>query len=74
MKTDYSKEAKKNHPDKGGDQEKFQVIQHAYAILSDEKKREYYDKTGQEQKTQPFEVKFGIFVKLLRQADVTAKY
>jgi len=36
------------HPDKGGEQEQFQELQHAYEILSDEKKRKIYDQYGEE--------------------------
>lgn len=36
------------HPDKGGDPEKFKEIQHAYDILSDENKRRLYDEGGEE--------------------------
>lgn len=40
--------AKKNHPDKGGDEEKFKEMQNAYEILSDPEKRELYDQYGDE--------------------------
>lgn len=43
IKKAYRKLASKNHPDKGGDKEKFQQIQEAYAVLSDENKRSQYD-------------------------------
>jgi len=36
------------HPDKGGDQAKFQELQHAYEVLSDQSKRDVYDKYGEE--------------------------
>lgn len=62
IKKAYRDKAKENHPDKGGDKDRFQEIQHAYAVLSDPKKREYYDRTGQEQKNEPFQVKFSMFV------------
>lgn len=48
IKSAYRKLAHKNHPDKGGSVEKFQVIQHAYDILSDPEKRKRYDETGAE--------------------------
>jgi len=43
----YLKLSKTEHPDKGGDADRFKVIQNAYEILSDEQKRGYYDQTGQ---------------------------
>ena len=44
----YKKMAYKHHPDRGGDQGVFQEVQHAYEILSDEKKRKVYDTYGEE--------------------------
>lgn len=44
IKRAYRKLASQHHPDKGGDKGKFQEIQAAYAVLSDEKKRAEYDK------------------------------
>lgn len=35
--------ASRHHPDKGGDTARFQQIQEAYAVLSDEQKRQQYD-------------------------------
>jgi DnaJ family protein A protein 2 len=48
IKKAFRKAALKNHPDRGGDKEKFQEIQNAHEVLSDEKKREIYDKYGEE--------------------------
>jgi DnaJ family protein A protein 2 len=31
--------ALKEHPDKGGDKEKYQALQNAYEVLADEEKR-----------------------------------
>ena len=63
IKQSYKKLAKMHHPDKGGSSETFQEIQHAYIILKDDNKREYYDKTGNEQpKTDVFEARFAQFV------------
>ena len=45
IKKAYHLLAKKYHPDKGGDSQKFQLIQKAYIVLSDTSKRKVYDKT-----------------------------
>ena len=44
----FLKIALKEHPDKGGDPEKFKEITVAYEILSEPQKREMYDKYGEE--------------------------
>lgn len=46
VKKAYRKAAHKMHPDKGGDVEKFQVVQHAYDVLGDAEKKKKYDRTG----------------------------
>jgi len=46
IKKAYRNQALKNHPDKGGDPEKFKKINEAYAVLSDEQKRAAYDRMG----------------------------
>jgi len=46
IKKAYRKMAVSVHPDKGGDEEEFKKIQEAYAILSDDQKRQMYDQTG----------------------------
>ena len=38
----------KEHPDKGGDPEKFKDISVAYEVLGDPEKRELYDKYGED--------------------------
>jgi DnaJ family protein A protein 2 len=38
----------KNHPDKGGDPDKFKEITEAFEVLSDDEKRDLYDKYGKE--------------------------
>jgi DnaJ family protein A protein 2 len=43
IRSSYKNLAKQHHPDKGGDKEKFQEIQTAYEILSDDNKRREYD-------------------------------
>jgi len=43
IKRAYRKLASQHHPDKGGDKEKFQAIQAAYATLSDPQQRAAYD-------------------------------
>ena len=43
IKRAFRKLASQHHPDKGGDTQKFQAIQQAYATLSDEQKRAEYD-------------------------------
>lgn len=48
IKKAYRKLAIKNHPDKGGDPEKFKKISVAYDTLSDPEKKELYDKYGKE--------------------------
>ena len=48
IKKAYRKKALKEHPDKGGDPEKFKEISLAYEVLSDQEKRDIYDKYGEE--------------------------
>jgi len=40
--------ALKEHPDKGGDPDKFKNLTSAYEVLIDREKREIYDKHGEE--------------------------
>jgi DnaJ family protein A protein 2 len=67
IKKAYRKKAMTEHPDKGGDPEKFKDLSAAYDVLSDPKKRERYDKGGEDALKQdgagsggnPFEAFFG---------------
>lgn len=44
----YHNDARKKHPDKGGDPEKFKELSQAYEVLSDPEKREIYDEYGED--------------------------
>jgi curved DNA-binding protein len=44
IKRAYRKLASRNHPDKGGDTEKFQEVQTAYSVLSNPQSRAEYDR------------------------------
>ena len=46
IKKAFRKLALKEHPDKGGDPDKFKDIQNAYEILTDKEKKQMYDKLG----------------------------
>lgn len=43
LKAAYRKKALEEHPDKGGDQDRFDAIFHAFNLLQDEEKRLKYD-------------------------------
>ena len=42
----YKDLARVNHPDRGGDAEKFKAIQEAHEVLSDDERRKMYNMTG----------------------------
>jgi len=48
IKRAFRRISMKEHPDKGGDPEKYARISHAYDVLSDEQKRRNYDQFGDE--------------------------
>eukprot|EP00824_Muranothrix_gubernata_P008144 TRINITY_DN2040_c0_g1_i1.p1 TRINITY_DN2040_c0_g1~~TRINITY_DN2040_c0_g1_i1.p1 ORF type:complete len:428 (-),score=90.70 TRINITY_DN2040_c0_g1_i1:125-1345(-) len=48
IKKAFRKKALKEHPDKGGDVEKFKELTVAYEVLSNSEKRNIYDKYGEE--------------------------
>ena len=48
IKRAYRKLSLENHPDKGGDADKFAEISSAYEVLSDSEKRKTYDRYGEE--------------------------
>ncbi|MDO4714186.1 MAG: DnaJ domain-containing protein [bacterium] len=43
IKKVFRKAAVKHHPDRGGSKEKFQEVNEAYQVLSDDQKRQQYD-------------------------------
>lgn len=67
IKKAYRKKAMTEHPDKGGDPEKFKELSAAYDVLGDQKKRDRYDKFGEDalksdgqgSSGNPFEAFFG---------------
>ena len=48
IKKAYHKLSRIHHPDKGGDEEKFKLIQEAFDCLSNSEKRELYDQGGKD--------------------------
>lgn len=48
IKKAYHKLSRTHHPDKGGDEEKFKLIQEAFDCLKDTEKRELYDQGGKD--------------------------
>ncbi|MBS3067168.1 molecular chaperone DnaJ [Candidatus Micrarchaeota archaeon] len=54
IKKAYRNLAMKHHPDKGGDAEKFKELSEAYAVLSDQQKREAYNQFGHDAFSQQY--------------------
>jgi DnaJ-class molecular chaperone len=54
IKKAFRKLAVTHHPDKGGNEEKFKEISHAYEVLTDDEKKRHYDLTGSEEPHQQF--------------------
>lgn len=48
IKAAYRKQARKHHPDKGGDKAAFQAVAKAYQVLKMPETRKRYDETGDE--------------------------
>jgi len=46
IKKAFRRLAHENHPDKGGDKQKFKDINEAYQVLGDKQKRAQYDQFG----------------------------
>lgn len=53
IKKAYKEIARKNHPDKGGDPERFKKINEAYGVLSDDNLRSRYDRFGKNEMEMP---------------------
>ena len=54
IKSAYRKLAMKHHPDRGGDEKKFQEITEAYETLGDPNKKAFYDQGGHQPQGNPF--------------------
>ena len=48
IKKAYRKAALREHPDRGGDKGRFQLLQQANEVLSDPQKRAAYDEQGED--------------------------
>lgn len=51
IRTKFRQKVLAEHPDKGGDPKKFQLLNKAYNVLTDQDKRKRYDATGRAEKT-----------------------
>lgn len=75
IKDAYRNEAKKSHPDKGGEKEKFQELTKAYQVLINPTKKKRYDEIGDDNPEKPFEVRFmglinQIFIQIIEKNDI----
>lgn len=59
IKKAYKKLAMKHHPDRGGDQSKFQDLQEAYDVLTDNEKRMRWEQEKNFSNQGPFNFSFG---------------
>jgi DnaJ homolog subfamily A member 2 len=66
IKKAYRNLALKNHPDKGGDPEKFKEISEAYETLSNPEKRKKYDKFGKDGLNKNFNDPFNMFKNMFK--------
>lgn len=53
IKRAYRNEARKHHPDHGGDRKRFDLVIWARDLLMDEERRQRYDRTGDASEKQP---------------------
>mmetsp|Transcript_50706 Transcript_50706/g.94736 ORF Transcript_50706/g.94736 Transcript_50706/m.94736 type:complete len:837 (+) Transcript_50706:51-2561(+) len=51
IRAEFRKKVLAEHPDKGGDPKKFQMLNKAYNVLTDQDKRKRYDATGRTDRT-----------------------
>lgn len=51
IRAEFRKKVLAEHPDKGGDPKKFQLLNKAYNVLTDQDKRRRYDTTGKTERT-----------------------
>lgn len=70
IKKQYIKLAKKYHPDKNGDLEKFKLISEAYEILSDPEKKYKYDNNIILEYHDIFVNPFDLFNEIINKSDI----
>jgi len=51
IRTTFRQKVLAEHPDKGGDPKRFQLLNKAYTVLTDQEKRKRYDMTGRTERT-----------------------